>query len=193
MTGKTGWAFGLATTAVVLIGVVIWAAWSVRVDSESSPQAAGPALEPVGEVIVEMDGLQFRPSRLEIPVGTVVTFVNRDPVTHNVVQTTPSQLGRNEALFSSPRLEPGESWSFRFDQPGRYPILCLDGGHYAVGMLGTITVYEAGVADRELKEEPVLTGASRQQTGATSSAADRSGDTGAERWTEVDGRPAATP
>ena len=193
MTGKTGWAFGLATTAVLLIGVVIWAAWSVRVDSESSPQAAGPALEPVGEVIVEMDGLQFRPSRLEIPVGTVVTFVNRDPVTHNVVQTTPSQLGRNEALFSSPRLEPGESWSFRFDQPGRYPILCLDGGHYAVGMLGTITVYEAGVADRELKEEPVLTGASRQQAGAASASADGPGDTGAERWAEVDGLTGTTP
>src|SRR5690554_4670541 len=72
-----------------------------------------------------MDGLQFRPSRLEIPVGTVVTFVNRDPVTHNVVQTTPSQLGRNEALFVSPRVEPGKAGVSSLINPGVIPFCVL--------------------------------------------------------------------
>lgn len=199
MTGKAGWAFGLVSTAVILIGVVIWAALSARVDSESFLPSVGHLADPVEEVIVEMEGLQFRPSRLEIPAGTVVTFINRDPVTHNVVQTTPSQLGRNEALFASPRLEPGERWSFRFDKPGRYPILCLDGGHYAVGMLGTIIVHEAGVAGRglvgleEAQGEPALTGALPEEAREASAAADGPQDAEAEQWVEVGQRRGARP
>lgn len=130
--------------AILLVGAVLWAAWTVHVESESTERGGAVArdAEPAHErVVVDMQGLQFRPSRLDIPVGTIVTFVNRDAVTHNVVQTTPSQLGRDEALFSSPRIEPGGSWEFHFKEPGRYPILCLDGGHYAVGMIGTIHVH----------------------------------------------------
>jgi len=146
---------GLASAAILLAGLVIWFAWISPAESESLVSSAreslgssardfvvpGEEVEPDRETIVEMVGLQFRPSRLEIPVGTVVTFINRDSVTHNVVQTTPSQLGRDQAGFASPSLEPGQKWSIRFDRPGRYPILCLDGGHYAVGMLGTIVVH----------------------------------------------------
>lgn len=144
MTGKSRWAFSLASMAILLVGAVLWAAWTVHVESESGAPGRTPAqsAEPAYErVVVDMQGLQFRPSRLDIPVGTIVTFVNRDQVTHNVVQTTPSQLGRDEGLFASPRIEPGASWEFHFTEPGRYPILCLDGGHYAVGMIGTINVH----------------------------------------------------
>lgn len=162
MTGKRYWAWGLAATALILAGIVLWAGFSSTAETQEAPVGglppaensrslpagqpleSGQPLEPPlenGQYVVELKNLRFQPARLEIPVGTVVTFVNRDSVLHDVVQTSVNQLGREGAGFSSPRLGPGDVWSYEFTEPGRYPILCLASGHYASGMVGTIIVY----------------------------------------------------
>lgn len=146
MTGKRYWAWGLAAVALILAGVVLWAAFSSTGETEGAPAGSPPPLE-TGLVpesdhyVVKLKDLRFQPARLEIPVGAVVTFVNRDNVLHDVVQTSVNQLGREGSGFASPRLGPGDSWSYQFTEPGRYPILCLASGHYASGMVGTIIVH----------------------------------------------------
>lgn len=54
--------------------------------------------------------------------GTIVTWMNHDTVTH----TVQSQDGKGNviSLFNSNVLNPGDSFSYQFDQPGVYPYLC---------------------------------------------------------------------
>ncbi len=99
-----------------------------------------PALGGSATRIVEMKDFRFEPQELRIPRGTTVRFVNREPVAHNVVQTTPETLDAGPFGFESPQLMRAEGWSYRFDEPGEYPILCTVGRHYAMGMTGRIIV-----------------------------------------------------
>lgn len=90
--------------------------------------------------LVEMSGLRFEPQELRVPRGTTVQFVNREPVAHNVVQSSPENVGAESYGFESPQMMRAERWSYRFDEPGEYPILCTVGRHYAMGMTGKIVV-----------------------------------------------------
>ena len=53
---------------------------------------------------------------LTIPVGTTVTWVNKDEDVHTVVSTTQA--------FRSPGLETDEGYSYRFTKPGEYQYFC---------------------------------------------------------------------
>ena len=63
-----------------------------------------------------MRQLAFTPARIEIAAGGTVTWTNRDAMVHTVTDSA----GR----FDSGLLEPGRSWSRRFDRPGTYTIHC---------------------------------------------------------------------
>jgi plastocyanin len=74
-----------------------------------------------------VDGNQFRPSRITIPRGDRIRWVNRDNVNH----TTTSDTGLwNETLG------PGERFTRRFRRAGAFPYECTI--HF--GMTGTIVV-----------------------------------------------------
>ncbi|HUF52996.1 MAG TPA: plastocyanin/azurin family copper-binding protein [Dehalococcoidia bacterium] len=68
------------------------------------------------EVTVEMTSLQFEPQGIRVRPGTTVTWVNNDPVIHNVRQV--------ESEFLSPDVASGEAYTFRFKKPGRYRYQC---------------------------------------------------------------------
>ena len=51
-----------------------------------------------------------------MPVGTTITWTNRDDVPHNIVST--------EQKFKSPVLDTDEQFSHRFDAPGTYEYFC---------------------------------------------------------------------
>jgi len=68
-------------------------------------------------VTVELKDIHFRPQGIRVKPGTTVTWVNNDPVIHNVRQV--------ESVFLSPDVvQPGDTFSYTFDRPGKYRYQC---------------------------------------------------------------------
>ena len=71
----------------------------------------------------------YHPSTLHVPVGTTVTWTNKDPDIQNVVS--------DNRIFESGNLANGQSYNYTFNQTGSY--------HYHstihTSMNGTIVVY----------------------------------------------------
>jgi plastocyanin len=65
---------------------------------------------------VDISAFAFKPERMEVSVGTTVTWVNHDESPHTVVAR---DLG-----LKSPALDTGEKFSFRFTTPGTYSYYC---------------------------------------------------------------------
>lgn len=95
------------------------------------------------DVEVDLRNIRFNPDRIVVKAGETVRFTNRDGFAHNVIQASPETLGKGDGLFQSPTLAAGESWSYTFEEPGTYPILCSVGGHYRAGMVGEVVVEPA--------------------------------------------------
>jgi plastocyanin len=71
----------------------------------------------------------FKPQTLEIDQGTKLTWVNKDPVDHNVT----AENGDFDHT-----LKPNESWSYTFDKVGNFSY--TDRLNTQTGLKGTITV-----------------------------------------------------
>ena len=69
-------------------------------------------------VEIKIDNFSFGPMELTVPVGTTVTWVNRDDIPHNLVSTDDSKT------FKSKVLDTDEKFSFTFSKPGIYPYFC---------------------------------------------------------------------
>ena len=65
---------------------------------------------------VKIDNFSFGPADLTVPVGTTVTWTNRDDIPHTVVST--------EKVFKSKVLDTDEKFSFTFSKTGTYPYFC---------------------------------------------------------------------
>ena len=65
---------------------------------------------------VVIDNFSFTPATPSVPVGTTITWTNRDDLPHNVVST--------EQKFKSPVLDTDEHFSHRFVAPGAYEYFC---------------------------------------------------------------------
>jgi plastocyanin len=79
---------------------------------------------------VAITGFAFKPARLNVKAGTVVTWRNSDPAPHTAT-------GKG---FSSPQLAKGGTYRRRFTQPGTYAYLCA----LHPGMRGTVVVAARG-------------------------------------------------
>jgi len=75
-----------------------------------------PAAETSGTTQVLISQFMFMPMTLTIKAGSSVTWVNRDDEPHTVVSDT--------GLFRSGALDTDMSYTFKFDQPGSYRVLC---------------------------------------------------------------------
>lgn len=69
---------------------------------------------PPNTVIIQ--NFAFNPNSITVPVGTTVTWTNRDSAVHNAISDT--------GAFASENLNQGESYSFTFTQAGTYPYTC---------------------------------------------------------------------
>jgi plastocyanin len=65
---------------------------------------------------VKIDNFSFGPATLTVPVGTSVTWTNRDDIPHTVVST--------DGVFKSKVLDTDEKFSFTFSKAGTYPYFC---------------------------------------------------------------------
>ncbi len=106
-----------AWAAMVLVGVLLYAACVWR-GAATDAYGEGQAMRVQGgSVVVEMRDIRFHPQGIRLRPGTTVTWVNRDPVVHNVRQV--------EGRFLSPDvMQPGETFSFTFREPGRFRYQC---------------------------------------------------------------------
>lgn len=77
----------------------------------SGAAADGPA----GQNIT-IDNFSFAPMQLTIPVGTRITWINKDDVPHTIVSV--------DRQFKSKALDTDESFSFTFQGPGTYEYFC---------------------------------------------------------------------
>ncbi len=83
-------------------------------------------------VEIEISEFDYDGKSVRVPTGTVVRWVNRDPVAH----TATSDAG----TWDSDLIGPGESWEREFSEPGRHVYHCTPHPF----MTGTVVVAEPG-------------------------------------------------
>jgi len=75
----------------------------------------------------------FSPNPIQVSVGSTVTWTNNDSVIHTVNSgTSPTESG----LFTSPIMNPGDTFEYTFTEAGEVPYFCL----LHPNMVGTVTV-----------------------------------------------------
>ena len=95
---------------------------------------------------VEIDGIAFAPKRLEVEVGTDVTWVNFDDVAHTITSGVQAEQGvpgvsegedaRPDGTFDGRLDGKDASFSYTFGDAGTYEYYCA----IHVGMVGKIVV-----------------------------------------------------
>ncbi len=79
--------------------------------------APAPAPSPTPTITeVEIAGFAFVPATITIPVGTTVTWFNKDSAAHTV--------SSREGVFDSGNLSGGATFSYTFDQNGSFEYYC---------------------------------------------------------------------
>ncbi len=86
----------------------------------SQPSAAHPAAAEghagPDTVRVSIKGIAYSRERLQVGQGTVVVWLNEDPLAHTVT----ADNGR----FDSREIPPGASWAYTFAEPGTFAVYC---------------------------------------------------------------------
>jgi plastocyanin len=80
-----------------------------------SPEISGTALQP--QAMVSIKARSFDPTTITIKAGTTVTWTNEDPMMHRVVHLP--EVNHPE-LFNSGPLSSGQSYSYTFQEKGRF-------------------------------------------------------------------------
>ncbi len=65
---------------------------------------------------IKIDNFTFAPAELKVPVGTTVTWTNRDDIPHTVVSS--------EKAFKSKVMDTDEKYAFTFATAGTYTYFC---------------------------------------------------------------------
>jgi amicyanin len=82
--------------------------------SASATPADSPA--PQGGTAVTIQDFKFNPATLSVPVGTTVTWTNKDEEPHT--------LAAKDGSFHSPGMDTNATYSFTFTTPGSYDYIC---------------------------------------------------------------------
>jgi plastocyanin len=150
---RTGRACRLRLLAgVAALALVLAACGSGNDDDPALPGAPATAGDGGGgdeaqdEVTIDMtDALTFSPEQVTIEVGGTVTWENPSTVVHtatgdpdNVADADNVELPDGAEAWDSGFVQPGESFSHTFTEPGTYRYVCIP--HEGVGMFGTIVV-----------------------------------------------------
>jgi plastocyanin len=64
----------------------------------------------------EMRNMTFAPNRLEVTAGTTIRWTNNDQLVHTITA--------DDGSWDSGPIEPGQTWSHTFAQPGEFAIHC---------------------------------------------------------------------
>jgi plastocyanin len=105
---KTRWLATLVTGLVLGIGPF----------SPNSQSGVAKAQQKTATAEVKIDNFSFGPAAVTVPVGTTVTWTNRDDIPHTVVSTD------DPKAFKSKVLDTDEKFSFTFSKAGTYAYFC---------------------------------------------------------------------
>jgi plastocyanin len=119
---------GVATGVMLMVGGVL-RGMPIGATQGVQPGAGGLRFVLVADVVedggqaaaadgthVVVDNFSFAPATAAVPVGTTVTWTNRDDIPHNVVSP--------EQKFKSPVLDTAEMFSHTFAVAGTYKYYC---------------------------------------------------------------------
>ena len=93
--------------AMLAILLFLWLSHSTVAKAEPSAPASAQ---------VKIDNFSFGPQTLTVPVGTTVTWTNRDDIPHTIVST--------DGVFKSKVRDTDETFSFTFTKTGTYTYFC---------------------------------------------------------------------
>lgn len=131
-------------TGIALAVMLAVAAMTAPVSAQMSPQEGEPA------ITVEMTGeLKFHPHSVTIAPGETVEWRNVSDVRHTVT-LDPDEAFREDLVhvpegaetIHSGFIEPGGTFRYTFEQPGRYGYFCVP--HQASNMAGEVIVESPG-------------------------------------------------
>ena len=97
----------------------------------------GPAVETNAVSVVE--GRRFEPASIVVPVGTTVTWTNKDKASHTITAGLPRQkTGEFDRTLSPTREGVGGAgeFTYTFDKPGVYTYFC----QFHTTMIGQVEV-----------------------------------------------------
>lgn len=115
------WALSLTASAGTISGKVSGVTGESVVYIEAIAGKTFPP--PTQTALIDQRRILFRPHVLAIQQGTTVEFLNSDPVAHNVFW---NNISGNKKLGHSLGTWPqGQKRSFKFDDPGVVPLLCI--------------------------------------------------------------------
>ena len=106
MTRKNLWIASLATPAMIAMLLLFAGSPSVTANDQASAANAE----------VKIDNFSFGPETLTVPVGTTVTWTNRDDIPHTVVSA--------DGVFKSKVRDTDEKFSYTFAKTGTYSYYC---------------------------------------------------------------------
>ena len=95
-------------TASIIIAIVLLISGSPSVAANDQPSAAS--------AVVKIDNFVFGPQTLTVPVGTTVTWTNKDDIPHTTVST--------DGVFKSKVMDTDEQFSYKFTKAGTYSYYC---------------------------------------------------------------------
>ncbi len=104
MTGKNLWIAGVA--APLMLAVLLLAG-TPSMTATNNPTAGAD---------VKIDNFTFGPQIITVPVGSTVTWTNKDDIPHTSVST--------DGVFKSKVMDTDEKFSYTFTKPGTYPYYC---------------------------------------------------------------------
>jgi plastocyanin len=100
----------------VFYALTITAMLVVMLVGRETTQAAVPAAPSAAAAEVKIDNFSFTPATITVPVGTQVTWTNRDDIPHTIVT--------EDKTVKSKALDTDEKFSATFDKPGTYSYFC---------------------------------------------------------------------
>jgi plastocyanin len=95
-------------TAALMLGVVATGSKIGVASAQQKPEA----------IEVKIDNFSFGPATVTVPVGTTITWTNRDDIPHTVVSSD------DPKTFKSKVLDTDDKFSFTFTKAGIYPYFC---------------------------------------------------------------------
>lgn len=130
---------------IAAVGLACGFARDTPAGASSATRTAGSA---AAATVYATNELQFVPRRVIIRQGQTVEWKNASPYVHTVTAdptratlSTSVELPAGAAPFSSPRLQPGDTYRHAFPVPGTYKYFCVP--HEPAKMWGWVVVLKS--------------------------------------------------
>ncbi len=106
MTRKNMWVAGVAIPVIIAVGILFPGSSKLKANDQA----------PAANATVNIDNFVFGPRTITVPVGTTVTWTNKDDIPHTAVST--------DGVFKSKVMDTDEQFSFKFTRTGTYSYFC---------------------------------------------------------------------